>query len=451
MSWMDDLWDHPPMWVAEGRGAHFTDVDGHDYLDMHIADASAFCGHAPEPLVRAVRQQIERGNQFQLPGEDAIWVAEHLARRYGLPKWQFTLSATQANTEVIRLARVATGRDLILVFDGKYHGHLEETMVVLEEGRVEAEMLGLPPWASGQARVIQFNDVSALEAALARRDVALVLTEPALTNAGIIRPESDFHKALRDLTRVTGTLLAIDETHTLVSAYGGLTGEWGLEPDFLTLGKSLAAGVPLAAYGMTEALSDLIAPPEMAWEATGHAVLEVATGGTLFANALSMAAGKAVLGEVLTEQAFGRTTRLGGSGGRRHRGGRRRGEPPLDRRPAVRPFVLHLRSAALEERRRVPGGRDSGAPGAHARLPGESRDLGGRLVARTCGLGRPYGRGCRSVPQRLPRAGRGDLVTGPRAVGPRSAELQLRYERRPRPDAELHVGVREVSFHGADR
>jgi glutamate-1-semialdehyde 2,1-aminomutase len=312
MSWMDDLWDHPPIWVAEGSGAHFTDVDGHDYLDMHIADASAFCGHAPEPLVRAVTQQIERGNQFQLPGEDAIWVAEHLAHRYGLPKWQFTLSATQANTEVIRLARVATGRDLILVFDGKYHGHLQETMVVLEEGRVAPEMLGLPASASEQARVIQFNDVSALEAALARRDVALVLTEPALTNAGIIRPASGFHRALRDLTRATGTLLAIDETHTLVSAYGGLTGEWGLEPDFLTLGKSLAAGVPLATYGMTEALADLIAPPEVAWEATGDAVLEVATGGTLFANALSMAAGKAALGEVLTEEAFDRTIRLGG-------------------------------------------------------------------------------------------------------------------------------------------
>jgi glutamate-1-semialdehyde 2,1-aminomutase len=311
MSWMDDLWDHPPIWVAEGSGAHFTDVDGHDYLDMHIADASAFCGHAPEPLVRAVTQQIERGNQFQLPGEDAIWVAEHLAHRYGLPKWQFTLSATQANTEVIRLARVATGRDLILVFDGKYHGHLQETMVVLEEGRVAPEMLGLPASASGQARVIQFNDVSALEAALARRDVALVLTEPALTNAGIIRPESGFHRALRDLTRATGTLLAIDETHTLVSAYGGLTGEWGLEPDFLTLGKSLAAGVPLATYGMTEALADLIAPPEVAWEATGDVVLEVATGGTLFANALSMAAGKAALAEVLTEEAFDRTIRLG--------------------------------------------------------------------------------------------------------------------------------------------
>jgi len=311
MSWMDDLWDHPPMWVAEGSGAHFTDVDGHDYLDMHIADASAFCGHAPGPLVRAVNWQIERGNQFQLPGEDAIWVAEHLARRYGLPKWQFTLSATQANTEVIRLARVATGRDIILVFDGKYHGHLPETMVVLEEGRMAPEMLGLPPWASRHARVVQFNDVSALEAALAPGDVALVITEPALTNAGIIRPEPEFHSTLRDITRATGTLLAVDETHTLISAYGGLTREWGLEPDFLTLGKSLAAGVPLATYGMTEGLARLIAPPEDAWEAAGDAVREVATGGTLFANALSMAAGKAVLGEVLTEEAFDRTTRLG--------------------------------------------------------------------------------------------------------------------------------------------
>jgi glutamate-1-semialdehyde 2,1-aminomutase len=310
-SWMENLWDHPPMWVVEGKGAHFTDADGLDYLDMHIADASAFCGHAPAPLRDAVKGQIERGNQFQLPDENAVRVAEHLARRYGLPKWQFTLSATQANTEVIRLARAATHRDTVLVFDGKYHGHLEETLVVQEGGRVVPEMLGLPRWVSGQAKITQFNDVEALQSALAPKDVALVFAEPAMTNAGIIRPQPRFHDALREITRATGTLLAIDETHTLISAYGGLTREWGLEPDLLTLGKSIAAGMPLATYGMTDELAELIAPPENRSWVEGEAVAEVATGGTLFANALSMAAGRAALEEILTQEAFDRTAALG--------------------------------------------------------------------------------------------------------------------------------------------
>jgi glutamate-1-semialdehyde 2,1-aminomutase len=308
---MDDLWDHPPMWVVEGHGPRFTDVDGHEYLDMNIADASAFCGYAPTPLADAVKKQMERGNQFLLPDENAVWVAEHLAGRYGLPKWQFTLSATQANTEVIRLARVATGRDTVLLFDGKYHGHLEETLVVQKDGRVEPEMLGLPPWVSKQAKITQFNDVDSLQNALAPKDVALVLTEPAMTNAGIIRPQPGFHKALREITRSTETLLAMDETHTLISAYGGLTREWGLEPDFLTVGKSIAGGVPLACYGMTNELAELLAPPEEPWASGGEAVGEIATGGTLFGNALSMAAGKAALELILTEEAFERTIALG--------------------------------------------------------------------------------------------------------------------------------------------
>lgn len=311
MSWFDDSWDHPPMWVAHGSGARFTDVDGHTYLDMHIADASAFCGHAPPTVVEAVKRQMERGNQFQLPDENAIWVAEHLAARYGMPKWQFTLSATQANMEVIRIARVATGRDKILVFDGKYHGHLEETLVAQERGRVVPEMLGLPRWVTGQAKIIQFNDVAAFEAALEPKDVALVLAEPAMTNAGAILPEPGYHDALREITRANGTLLGLDETHTLVSAYGGLVREWSLEPDFLTVGKSIAAGVPLAAYGMTEDVARHIAQPETAYDVSGETVPEVATGGTLFANALSMAAGKAALEDVLTEEAFARTTELG--------------------------------------------------------------------------------------------------------------------------------------------
>jgi glutamate-1-semialdehyde 2,1-aminomutase len=311
MAWMEDLYDHPPAWVTAGDGATFVDVDGHTYLDFYIADMSGFCGHAPHPVVEAVTDRMKRGNQFLLPGEDAIVVAEHLAGRYRMPKWQFTLSGTQANTEVIRLARALTGRDVVLVFDGKYHGEGDTTMVILEGGRVVAEQPGLPPWVADGARVVQFNDAQALEAALAPGDVALVLAEPAMTNAGFILPGPEYHAALRRATRESGTLLALDEVHTLVCAHGGLTGDWELEPDFLTIGKSIAAGVPLAAYGMREEVAAAIAPPEEARMVSGAFVDEVATGGTLFANALSMAAGRAALLDVLTERAFVKTASLG--------------------------------------------------------------------------------------------------------------------------------------------
>jgi len=311
MAWMDDLYEHPPLWVSHGSGAHFTDVDGHEYVDLYIADMSAFCGHGPRPVVDAVAARLAAGNQFLLAGEDAIAVAEHLADRYALPKWQFTLSATQANTEVIRLARVATGREVIVVFDGKYHGHGDATLVTDQGGLVVREYDGLPASVAGQARVVAFNDRDAVASALAPGDVALVLTEPAMTNAGFILPEPGFHAALRRLTREAGTLLAVDETHSLVCAYGGLSREFGLEPDLLVVGKSIAAGVPLGAYGMTDTVAALIRRPDESYVVSGSVAAEVATGGTMFANALSMAAGRAALMEVLTREAFDRTAELG--------------------------------------------------------------------------------------------------------------------------------------------
>lgn len=311
MAWMDDLYDHPPVWVDGGDGAYFTDVDGHRYLDMYVADMSAFCGHAPAPVTEAVGARMAKGIQFLLPGEDAITVAEHLAERYRQPKWQFTLSATQANTEVIRLARVVTGREVVVVFDGKYHGELDTTLVVLSDGEVVPESQGLPLSVSGQTRVVGFNDAEALERALAPGDVALVLTEPALTNAGFLLPRDGFHTAVRRLTRESGALLAIDETHTLVTAYAGLAAAWELESDFITVGKSIAAGVPLAAYGMSEEVAEVIAPPERARVVSGVVIDEVATGGTLFGNALTMAAARAALTEVLTPAAFEHTAALG--------------------------------------------------------------------------------------------------------------------------------------------
>ena len=245
--------------AAEGQGAYLTDVDGHRYLDMNIADMSMFCGYAPEPVVRAVSDRVARGTQFMLPSEESVWVAEELARRWGLPKWQFTLSASQANTEVLRVARVATGRDVVLLFDGRYHGHFDEGLVTVRDGRAEFEEAGPPREALKRVRMVPFNDADAVRDALAPRDVAVVLTEPAMTNnQGLIQPVDGFHEALRAAATETGTLLAFDETHTLVSGPGGLVRRWGLQADMVSAGKSIAGGIPLGAWGMTEPLAKIV-------------------------------------------------------------------------------------------------------------------------------------------------------------------------------------------------
>ncbi len=307
-SWMRVFYDVPPVFVDEGRGSRFRDVDGIEYADFNLADMSMFCGYAPEPVVAAVSRAVARGSQFMLANEDAVWVAEELARRWLMPKWQFTLSASQANVESIRMARAATGRDKILVFDGKYHGHFDEALVQLRNGRNVPEEPGLPKDVTNRTRIVQFNDVDALERALAPRDIALVLTEPALTNVvGLLLPEPGFHDQLRRLTFQTGTLLAYDETHTQIVGSGGLVRQMNLQPDIVTMGKAIAGGIPLGAYGMTEdvaALLDAAGSP-----ADGHP--PVATGGTLFGNPVSMAASRAALSHVLTEDAYVKTQRLG--------------------------------------------------------------------------------------------------------------------------------------------
>ncbi len=310
MSWHRGSYHHAPLWVADGRGARFTDVDGFTYSDFNIADMSMFCGYAPEPVVRAVSDRMARGNQFLLPTEDAIVVAEELTRRYALPMWQFTLSASQANSEAIRVARVVTGRDKVLLFDGKYHGHFDEALVELApDGSLRAEERGLPVGSEAHTVVVPFNDPDALAAALAGGGIALVLTEPALTNNfGLILPEDGFHAELRRLTRSTGTLLALDETHTQVVGPGGLTAAWGLEPDLLTAGKSIAAGVPFGAWGMTETIGHVLLQMK---GPDGERGDMIATGGTLFGNALSMAAARATMLEVLTDEAYASTARLG--------------------------------------------------------------------------------------------------------------------------------------------
>jgi glutamate-1-semialdehyde 2,1-aminomutase len=310
MAWLRGSYHHIPMWVERGKGARFTDVDGHTYSDFNIADMSMFCGYAPEPLVRAVAERMAAGNQFLLPTEDAIVVSEELGRRYGLPKWQYTLSASQANTEAIRVARVFTGRDKVLMFDGKYHGHFDEALVELDaDGRVIPEEGGLPIDVTARTKVVPFNDADALRRALEPGDVAMVLTEPVLTNNHVmLAPEPGFHQDLRRIARETGTLLALDETHTQVVGPGGLTAQWRLEPDLVTIGKSIAGGVPFGAWGATDEVAAVL---EQVKGADGERKELVATGGTLFANALSMAAARATMLEILTPEAYASTQRLG--------------------------------------------------------------------------------------------------------------------------------------------
>jgi glutamate-1-semialdehyde 2,1-aminomutase len=305
MTWMAALYEHPPIMVERGSGGTFTDVDGNEYVDFNLADTSMFTGYGIEAFARTVGERAAAGPQFLLPGEDAATVAQELARRFGLPLWQFTLSATLANTEAIRLARALTGRTTVLMFDGKYHGHADELLGQMADGRVEPEGLGLPPDTTRNVRVVPYNDLEAVERELASGEVACVIAEAAITNLGVIQPADGFHQGLRRLASDAGAVLVLDETHTLVAGPGGLTARWGLEPDILVMGKAISGGVPLGAYGMTAPIAQVLEGATSAW---GEGV---ATGGTLFANALSLAAARVTLTEVLTEPAYEHAAALG--------------------------------------------------------------------------------------------------------------------------------------------
>jgi glutamate-1-semialdehyde 2,1-aminomutase len=308
MNWMTK-WPGPfPPFVAAAAGSRFRCVDGHDYVDLCLGDTGAMTGHAPAAAVEAIRRQVERGSTLMLPTEDAALVGEELARRFGLPYWQFTLTATDANRFAIRIARQITRRPKILVFNWCYHGSVDESFATLDAtGAVVPRdgNIGPPVAPSETTRVVEWNDVAGLEAALAHGDVAAVLTEPALTNIGIVHPDPGFHDALRALTRTSGTLLIVDETHTICAGPGGMTATDGLEPDLLVMGKPIAGGLPAGTYGMTA---------DVAARITREIELEQCDvggiGGTLAGNALSLAAMRATLGEVLTDAAYERTIPL---------------------------------------------------------------------------------------------------------------------------------------------
>jgi glutamate-1-semialdehyde 2,1-aminomutase len=304
MHWMRKWPGGFPVFVAEARGARFVDVDGIEYVDFCLGDTGAMTGHAPEPTLRAVSEQAAKGITLMLPSEDALEVSAELTHRFGVSSWQFALTATDANRFAIRLARHVTGRPKVLVFNWCYHGTVDETFATLgDDGAVRARPgnLGPPVDPAVTTRVVEFNDGEALERELASGDVALVLTEPALTNVGIVHPDPGFHDTLRDLTRAHGTLLAIDETHTICCGPGGFTAVHGLDPDVVTIGKPIAGGIPAAAYGFSDALAArLVGRIELDDVDVGG------VGGTLAANALSLAAMRATLAEVLTEDAFAR-------------------------------------------------------------------------------------------------------------------------------------------------
>src|SRR5437868_11239024 len=286
MNWMAKWAGAFPPFVREARGAEFFDVDGHRYVDFCLGDAGAMTGHSPSATVSAVGQQARRGITLMLPSGDAIVVGEELQKRFGLPYSQFALTATDANRFSIRLARHITARPKILVFNWCYHGTVDESFITLADGVVKARRgnIGPPVDPSVTTTVVEFNDLRALEASLKREDIACVLAEPALTNVGIVLPQTGYHAALREITRKYGTLLVIDETHTICAGPGGYTRAENLEPDFLVFGKPIAGGVPGAAYGFSAEIAQCIVERQNLedWDTGGM-------GGTVAGNGISMA------------------------------------------------------------------------------------------------------------------------------------------------------------------
>ena len=309
MSWMSKWPGAYPVFVAEAKGASFVDVDGNTYIDFCLGDTGSMTGHSPEATVAAIREQVGRGLSVMLPTKDAADVSTELTKRFGVPLWQFTVSATDANRHVIRYSRLITKKSKIIVIDRCYHGSVDETFATLDaSGKTVSREgnIGAPIELDKTTRVVPFNDLDAMKKALQQNDVAAILMEPAMTNVGIVLPASGYLKAVEKLAREFGAKLIIDETHTISVGPGGMTAQLGLQPDFLTIGKAIGGGFPTGAFGMSA---------EIAKEIKSQVELEVidtgGVGGTLAANALSLAAMRATLTKVLTEENFEKMIKLG--------------------------------------------------------------------------------------------------------------------------------------------
>jgi glutamate-1-semialdehyde 2,1-aminomutase len=301
MHWMKD-WPTPfPILVSQARGATITDIDGNRLDDFCLGDTGSMFGHSPPPVARAISRQAGRGLTYMLPSEDALAIGPLLQEKFGLPFWQIATTATDANRFALRIARAVTGREKILVFNGCYHGSVDETMVRLRDGKPinRPGLAGEFRDLTRTAKIVEFNDIPALEAALADGDVACVITEPVLTNSCMVLPDPGFHDALRRLTRATGTLLLIDETHTISTGPGGYARAFGLEPDLFVLGKPVAGGVPASIWGMSEDVASRYADYRRTHE-PGYSGM----GTTLSGNPLQFAAIRATLEEVMTAENY---------------------------------------------------------------------------------------------------------------------------------------------------
>lgn len=306
MPWMGDWGTPHPLFVQQASGNRLVDVDGNTYLDFCLGDTGAMFGHSPEATARAVEFQVRRGITTMMPTEDSLWVGEELHRRFGLPFWQVAMTATEANRYVIRLCRALTGRAKVLCMNECYHGSLDETLPHLgANGRLELRS-GYdmnPGVAKTQlTRVVEFNDVPALARELAHGDVACVITEPVMTNCGMVLPAEGYLAELERLCRRHGVYLVIDETHTFSNGPGGYTAAYGLRPDFITIGKAIAGGIPVAAYGFSAEVADRI---NGSFGRQGVSD-PMGIGGTLSANAFAVAAMRATLEQVATSEAFER-------------------------------------------------------------------------------------------------------------------------------------------------
>ena len=309
MSWMSKWPGAYPVFVEEAKGASFVDVDGNTYIDFCLGDTGSMTGHSPDATVSAIREQVGRGLSAMLPTKDAAVVSTELAKRFGVALWQFTVSATDANRHVIRYARLITKKSKIIVIDRCYHGSVDETFATLDSsGKTVSREgnIGAPIELDKTTRVVPFNDLDAMKKALQKNDVAAILMEPAMTNVGIVLPLDGYLKAVEKLAKEFGAKLIIDETHTISVGPGGMTAQLGLQPDFLTIGKAIGGGFPTGAFGMSA---------EIAQEIKSRVELEVidtgGVGGTLAANALSLAAMRATITKVLTEENFEKMIKLG--------------------------------------------------------------------------------------------------------------------------------------------
>lgn len=314
LHWMQQWPGSYPIYVTKAQGARLEDVDGNSYIDFALGDSGAMYGHAHPVTVKAISTQLAKGSTYMLPTEESLWVGRELAKRFGLRYWQVTTSATDANRFVLRLCRMITGRDKIVTFNWNYHGSVDETQVELDRQKGMIPREDVHPNATDHqqtTRLVEFNDIAALDEALSHGDVACVLTEPVMTNIGMVPPEPGYHEALRSLTRRHGVPLIIDETHSISTSVNGYTGKYELEPDFFVLGKAIGGGIPIAVWGASEEMAKCI------WESRPHfrpgdPINHYGFGGTLAGSALQIAALKATLEEIMTEDNFNHMEAMAG-------------------------------------------------------------------------------------------------------------------------------------------